>query len=576
MPDALTDSAPPRATLSTARSVAKGESNVHSQKNFKIAVASTLALAVLAAGAATAGTGDVTLVSITANGLQAAGDSNLRHGGGAVSAGGRFIVFHSNRPSLVRQDDNGARDVFLRDQALGTTVRISTAFDGRAADAYSINPAISTDGRFVSFFSPATNLVRDDANGSGDIFVWDREAGRIELASIGSVERQANDASLESAISGDGRYVVFTSFASNLARLDTNGRSDVFLRDRQGGYTERVSVDSEGREANGYSWQPCVSDDGRYVAFYSTASNLVPGDTGDRADVFVRDRQTRQTRRVSVAADGTPANGYSVQPAMSSNGRFVAFASDATNLVAGDTNRRVDVFVKDLQTGTVERVSVGPDGRQGNGGSDEPSISADGRFVSFESFASNLVAGDTNAMLDVFLHDRATGHTRRVSVGSEGTQANAANWTPSLSADGRYLAFRSDADNLTGLDFNASSDVYVKDLGPTGSDGVAFTIKPEALDFGTQPVGSSTTANFWLRNKASAPLIIDSIELRGEDAGAFALAGNTCGGVVAPADVCRISVAFRPDAIGTASAALVLRAAGGIVRTRGLIGEGAP
>ncbi|HEX5649906.1 MAG TPA: hypothetical protein VFX69_09635, partial [Steroidobacteraceae bacterium] len=359
-----------------------------------VVAASTLGLAW--AHGAQAAPGETSLVSVIASGVQAAGDSNLRHGGGALSADGRYVVFHSFRPSLVRNDRNGVADVFLRDVERGETRLVSAAFAGSTANSYSADASISADGRHVAFFSPASDLVSDDRNGSGDIFVWNRETGVRELASVASSGAQANDESLESAISADGRYVAFTSFASNLARNDTNARSDVFLRDRQAGYTERVSVASDGREADGYSWQPSVSADGRFVAFYSTATNLVPDDHGDMQDVFVRDRQTRETRRISETADGTAANGYSVQPALSGNGRYVAFVSAADNLAPGDTNGLIDVFVKDLQTHSVERVSVSSSGTQGNGGSYEPALSADGRYVVFESFASNLVPGDTN------------------------------------------------------------------------------------------------------------------------------------------------------------------------------------
>ncbi|HET7204278.1 MAG TPA: choice-of-anchor D domain-containing protein [Steroidobacteraceae bacterium] len=542
----------------------------------RLAAAAAVAVVVLASvgNLAEAAPGETELVSVVASGSRAAGDSNLRHGGGALSADGRYLVFHSYRASIAPGDDNGVADVFLRDLERGVTRLVSASVEGGVANAYAADASISADGRYVAFFSPADDLVRGVRSGAGDIFVWHRESGHMELASVGAGGQQGDDVSLESAISADGRYLAFTSFASNLARNDTNDRADVFLRDRQAGYTERVSVASDGRQANGDSWQPCVSADGRYVAFYSTATNLVPDDHGDMQDVFVRDRQTRRTLRASVAADGTPANGYSVQPTLSGNGRYVAFVSTATNLVPGDTNGRIDVFVKDLQSGHIERVSVSSTGNQGNGGSDEPALSADGRYVVFESFASNLVPGDTNASHDVFLHDRETGETRRVSVGTGGTEPDAASWTPSLSADGRFVAFRSDATNLDTRDDNRSSDVYVRDLGPNDSGTVAFTIKPSALDFGTRTVGSSTTQSFWLRNKSGTYLAIDGMALRGPDRAAFHLAHN-CGTLVAPDDVCRISVTFRPATAGSMSAALKVYAAGDVVRTRELAGAAA-
>jgi len=535
-----------------------------------VVAASTLGLAW--AQGAHAAPGETSLVSVTASGLQAAGDSNLRHGGGALSADGRYVVFHSYRPSLVRNDRNGVADVFLRDLELGETHLVSAAPDGSPANAYATDASISADGRHVAFYSPASDLVSSDRNGSGDIFVWNRETRVHEVASVTSRGAQANDESLESAISADGRFVAFTSFASNLARNDTNGASDIFLRDRQAGYTERVSVGSDGRQANGNSWQPCVSADGRLVAFYSTASNLVPDDRGDMQDVFVRDRQTRQTRRVSETREGTAANGYSVQPALSGNGRYVAFVSDASNLAPRDTNGRIDVFVKDLETGAVERVSVSSSGTQGNGGSYEPALSANGRYVVFESFASNLVPGDTNRSYDVFVHDRETHTTSRVSSGVNGLQADDASWTPSVSADARYVAFRSDATNLAPADGNRSSDVYVRDLGPRDDGLGTFTIKPSALDFGARDVGSTVTESFWLRNRSATYLAVEGVEIQGTDRGAFAVA-HRCGALVAPDDVCGIHVTFSPATAGSMAAELKVRAGGGVVRTRSLTGS---
>ena len=158
------------------------------------------------------------------------------------------------------------------------------------------------------------------------------------------------------------------------------------------------------------------------------------------------------TTRVSVASDGTQSNNSSYNPSISANGRYVAFESEATNLVRGDTNNFRDIFVHDRQTGQTTRVSVASDGTQANGHSYDPSISADGRYVAFASLANNLVSGDTNDQQDIFVHDRQTGQTTRVSVASDGTQASGHSFNPSISADGRYVAFVSSASNLVGGD----------------------------------------------------------------------------------------------------------------------------
>src|SRR6266446_5737670 len=307
-----------------------------------------------------------------------------------------------------------------------TTERVSVASGGTEANGASLSSALSADGRFVAFDSAATDLVAADTNGVSDVFVHDRQTGATERVSVASGGAQADGSSgligfaFPPALSADGRFIAFVSVATNLVAGDTNGATDVFVRDRQTGTTERVSVASGGTQANNASRYPALSADGRFVAFQSDATNLVVGDTNGMTDVFVHDRQTGTTERVSVASGGGTqgtgnSGGFFAFPALSADGRFVAFQSDATNLVAGDTNGATDVFVHDRQTGTTERVSVASGGTQGNGFSAGPALSADGRFVAFHDTATNLVAGDTNGASDVFVHDRQTGTPERVS-----------------------------------------------------------------------------------------------------------------------------------------------------------------
>ena len=275
---------------------------------------------------------------------------------------------------------------------------------------------------------------------------------------------QANGDSDVPTISADGRFVVFISAASNLVSGDTNGVADVFVRDRQAGTTSRVSVAAGGGQANGTSFDPSISADGRFVAYSSAASNLVPGDGNDTNDVFVLDRQTATTTSVSVRSNGSQANNVSYTPRISGDGRSVAFVSLASNLVPDDTNRTADVFVHDRQSGTTSRVSVGSDGRQAaKRRSDAPSISVDGRFVAFVSLASNLVPGDTYGKADVFVRDRQTGTTSMVSLRSDGDQVDWPSLDPSISADGRYVAFRSGAAKLVAGDTNGKPDLFVRD-----------------------------------------------------------------------------------------------------------------
>jgi hypothetical protein len=410
-----------------------------------------------------------TRVSVGSAGLQ----GNAFSSDNALSADGRYVAFRSHATNLVAGDTNGLDDVFVYDRSNGTLERASVDSGGAQSNGTSALPAISGDGRYVAFMSNATNLVVGDTNNVFDVFVRDRTNGTTELVSVSSAGVQANAgiAQIGVSISGDGRYVAFTTLASNLVAGDTNNTSDVFIRDRIGGTTERVSVSSAGAQGNSFSNTPAwLSADGRYVIFGSSASNLVSGDTGFY-DVFVRDRVNGTTERVSVDSAGAQANGNSgyFGLAISSDGRYAVFQSVASNLVTGDTNANWDVFVRDRTSGTTERVSIDSAGVQGNYGSGTGSclsISADGRYVAFRSDATNLVPGDTNANYDAFIRDRTSGTTERVSVSSTGAQASGASGScASLSADGRYVSFESSAADLVAGDTNGAADVFVHENG---------------------------------------------------------------------------------------------------------------
>ncbi|MCB2188333.1 MAG: hypothetical protein KQJ78_18085 [Deltaproteobacteria bacterium] len=273
----------------------------------------------------------------------------------------------------------------------------------------------------------------------------------VEIVSQTSAGCLGNGPSLWPACSASGRWVAFESTADDLVSGDTNGESDLFVRDRRTGDTTRVSVDSNGGESNGGSQFAAISADGRYVAFWSNASNLVSGDTNGHSDYFLHDRQTGQTSLVGPAITG--ASGLLLQPlpALSGTGQFVAFATDDPGLVPGDTNNAFDVMVYDTVNGTLERVSVNSSAEQGDASSFAPAISADGRYVCFASFASNLAADDTNGVADIFVHDRQTGETTLVSQSTLGGRANRNCLGPAISADGRRVAFLSASDNLVNL-----------------------------------------------------------------------------------------------------------------------------
>jgi Tol biopolymer transport system component len=396
----------------------------------------------------------------------------------SISGDGRYVAFCSYASNLVSNDNNGAYDIFVKDLTAGT-IRLASARNAATSPASggsgeSVVPSISDDGRYVVFSSNAGNIVSGDASGAYNVFVKDLTSGKTTLVSTVGSTIQGNGGP---DISDDGRYVTFSSLGSNLVPEDTNGKYDIFVKDLASGEVTRVSTGSSGVQGNGYSFSPNISGDGRYVAFFSHASNLVPGDTNGSSDIFLRDLLSMGITRVSTDSSGVQGNDDSAAnyssttaPSISDDGRYVAFCSSASNLVIGDTNGCVDIFVKDMVSGVTARMSTGVSAAEGNGDSIDASISGDGRFVAFRSYASNLVLGDTNGYVDIFVKDMVSGVITRVSTDSSGGQCNdssAAQWeeqTPSLSDDGRYVAFSSSASNLVSGDTNGCADIFTKDM----------------------------------------------------------------------------------------------------------------
>jgi len=391
----------------------------------------------------------------------------------------------------------------------GTTVRVSVATDGTQGNDISgrfSRPAISGDGTISAFDSIARTLVQNDTNRSADVFVHNATSGITKRVSISSAGKQGNDDSQDPSVNDDGHLVAFDSTASNLIKNDANATSDVFVRDRAAGRTILVSATPKGLPANGYSFLPSISANGWFVAFLSDASNLVPGDTNNQRDVFVRDLTRGRTHLVSVANDGSLANSSSASPSISADGRRVAFASFASNLVQDDTNDAFDIFLRDRHAKTTIRVSVASDGTQGDDSSVYAAISGDGRSVAFASNATNLVPGDTNGVQDVFMRSIPSGQTVRVSVADDESQANGQSvgpgirggsaWGPSLNADGTRVAFDSVATNLVAGDTDTCGpfyentgtcpDVFVRDLS------AGTTVRVSVASDGTQENDAST------------------------------------------------------------------------------------
>lgn len=402
-----------------------------------------------------------TLTLVSANAKGESGDGLSR--GAVISADGRYVAFMSAATNLLPGDTNGKTDIYLYDARQRMLARISMGVEGAEANGDSSSPAISADGNCIAYVSAANNLVMGDTNGVTDIFVYEQRTGLTTRVSVSTSGRQAQGASTAPAISSDGRYVAFRSAADNLLPNDTNGFEDIFVRDRQQQSTTRASVATDGMEANGPCVQtPSISADGRYVAFASHASNLDAHDTNDglAPDIFLRDRADETTLCISRPPHGTTGIGASNGPSLSADGRFVAFASFAGFLVSGDTNRTTDIFVYDRQAKTLVRESVNAQGVQANDASTATAISGDGRCLVYLSYASNLVARDENGFPDVFLRDRATGATLRVNTTANGEEADDDSSGPAINADGSAVVFTSWAGTLLARGFS-HGDVYL-------------------------------------------------------------------------------------------------------------------
>ncbi len=398
----------------------------------------------------------------------------------SISVDGRFVAFESVASDLVSNDTNNRFDVFIRDLQSGTTTLVSINNTGTGGgNHHSGQPVISADGRFVAFESSANNLVSNDpVFGSQDIFVRDLLNSTTTLVSVdASGTRGGNAVSNITAISADGRFITFYSSASNLVNNDANGQEDAFVRDLQTGTTSLVSVNSNGTNGgNNNSRFPVISANGQVVVFVSNASDLVTNDTNGLLDVFARDLINGTTTLLSVNSDATDSGndesftGLVTNARISANGRFVIFDSKATDLVDNDMNNKVDVFVRDLQTATTTMVSVNRNGTNTNTniGATGFGMSADGRFVVFTSSSDDLVNNDSNGGLDVFVRDLQVATTTMISVNSDGT--NGGNDEPNfavISSDGSGVAFDSRASDLVGNDTNGFEDVFIRPVTQT-------------------------------------------------------------------------------------------------------------
>lgn len=346
----------------------------------------------------------------------------------------------------------------------GELSRVTVAPDGSAADGDSNWLAMSSDGRYMAFQSKASNLAPGHPTRAVQIYVRDLGTGLTELVSVNDSGEIADHSAYDPAISDNGRFVAFHSTAKNLG--DPNGADNAYVHDRLNNKTTIASIAMDGGSPNNRSYRVDVSDDG-VVAFVSRATNLVPDPQGRGHHIYIYDPSVGRVERMSESDDGTPGNGISTDPKISADGRHIAFSSESTNLISGDSNGDIDVFVRDRNSGTIEFAAVATDGGQGNHVSTQASISADGRFVAFMSYATNLVPNPLVYSLvgSVYVRDRHTGSTQNVGVENTGFRAGGTLVRPNISPDGRYVSFGSTARNL-GLSYSerkADWQVYVHD-----------------------------------------------------------------------------------------------------------------
>lgn len=430
----------------------------------RLGLATMAATSMMAAGPQAAGadvaTPTTTWVSVNRDGSPNANCYSIQP---SLSHDGRIIAFNSCAP-LVKKAPPNTGNVWYRDIATGRLVQVNRRPDGAQPGGYQFSGlgTVSGDGSTVAYASSAHDLVPGDANGHEDVFAYDRATHTNSLVSVSSSGEQGTDFSgfqlnvgrlgTGVAVSYTGRYVAFAAGAPNLVNQDTNGVPDVFWHDRVTGQTLRVSVATDGSQAQGESGFPAISGNGRIVAFTTTAKNLVPGDPTVGREVFVHDMKTGVTSLVSESSTGDfqvePPGGWGSETwtwAISRDGLTVVFTSDATNFDPRATDGAFHAYVRDLVAGTTTLVGVNRDGTAAGGVL--PSVSGRGRFVAFSSPSSKLGPRDTNTVFDVYVLDRVSGSYKLVSVGPGGEPGDAPSGYyfggPDISANGAYVAFDS-------------------------------------------------------------------------------------------------------------------------------------
>ena len=516
--------------------------------------------------------GTTTLVSERFGGGFAGGGSAEA----SISGNGRWVAFTSGAADLVAGDVNDAVDVFVRDRRTGRTTRLRLP-GGTAVPAGGIasQASISVDGSVVAFtYRPPATAGTTAALPGSIVLAWDRRTGDTELVSRNTAGAAA-PGSRQPSVSADGRFVAFTSDHARIVSPDNNKSPDVFRYDRRTRTTVMVSVGFNGEPAFAeVQGDPSISDNGNLVAFVSDGGDaIVNEDTGPGTQVYVRDIAAGTTERVSGAPGGGPgggrADGPAEAPSISGDGRYVAFDSAATNLVPGDGNGVSDVFRRDRQTDTTELVSVTPDGSPATGASGQAAITRDGRMVAFASAAQDLVAGLPGARLiaglpgarlaavirgatEVFIRDLVAQDTVLVSVGRDGEPGGGRSFGPSVGGAGRYIAFAGSSDNLVARDTNKQLDVFLRDLPP------APVLNPAVVDLGTRAVGADPVPGAAvLANAGWGPLTVSGATVKGAARAEFPITADSCTGLVLyRGSACTVTVSFSPAREGARTATL--------------------
>jgi len=381
----------------------------------------------------------------------------------SISNDGQVVAFLSNAGKLVG-DNEIIQHIYIKNLSTNQISRASIGDGGQKANSISYSPDISGDGKHVVFYSLADNLVTADDNGESDVFIRNLETGYTKLVSTSTSGVQANGRSTEAVVSNDGRYIAFSSMATNLVSTPTLGKSNVYVKDMQTGAVQIISINNNGQAGDAESFEPAISASGRYVAFSSLANNMDSAPANNQYDIFVHDRELKKTTRVSINNSGQLSNNHSGQVSISDDGQVIAFASMANNLSSTDENSLIDVFVKDIANNNIIRIT--PKFGESNGPNFSPKVSGNGRFVSFYSSSTNLISDDTNNKDDLYLFDRFFDSIELVSLSASGKQIDSnIDKIAALNFNGRIAAF-STASAIDPADSNKQMDIFLREMDP--------------------------------------------------------------------------------------------------------------